>query len=132
LSHDLQLNCVISFFFYLHLVLHICAARFDVIGTVALFGFTFYEINRLYGREKDGWGMGASDLRLPAPDGPRLHAACRCSGVGCFERAVRGRHQRALRLPRVGVPVVFHYDSFIFLYTHLKLLPVLSSHTKFL
>jgi hypothetical protein len=41
LSHDLQLNCVISFFFRLHLVLHACAARFDVTGTVALFGFSF-------------------------------------------------------------------------------------------
>jgi hypothetical protein len=41
LSRDLQLNCVISFLFHLHLVLHACAARFDVTGTVALFGFTF-------------------------------------------------------------------------------------------
>jgi hypothetical protein len=42
LSPDLQLNCVISFFFRLHLVLHICVARFDVTGTVALFGFSFW------------------------------------------------------------------------------------------
>jgi hypothetical protein len=42
LSRDLQLNCVISFFFRLHLVLHACAARFDVIGTVALFRFAFW------------------------------------------------------------------------------------------
>jgi hypothetical protein len=42
LSRDLQLNCVISFFFFrLHLILHVCAARFDVTGTVALFGFHF-------------------------------------------------------------------------------------------
>jgi hypothetical protein len=45
LSRDLQLNCVISFFFRLHLVLHICAARFDVTGTVALFGFAFLDGN---------------------------------------------------------------------------------------
>jgi hypothetical protein len=42
LSRDLQLNCVISFFFRLYLVLHACAARFDVTGTVALFGFAFW------------------------------------------------------------------------------------------
>jgi hypothetical protein len=42
LSRDLQLNCVISFFFHLHLVLHACAARFDVTGTVALFEFAFW------------------------------------------------------------------------------------------
>jgi hypothetical protein len=42
LSRDLQLNCVISFFFRLHLVLHACAARFDVTGTVTLFGFSFW------------------------------------------------------------------------------------------
>jgi hypothetical protein len=38
LSRDLQLNCVISFFFRLHLVLHACAARFDVTDTVNFFG----------------------------------------------------------------------------------------------
>ena len=32
-SHDFSANCVISFFFRLHLVLHTCAARFDVMGT---------------------------------------------------------------------------------------------------
>jgi hypothetical protein len=42
LSHDLQLNYVISFFFRLHLVLHACAARFDVTGTVAFFRFSFW------------------------------------------------------------------------------------------
>jgi hypothetical protein len=47
LSRDLQLNCVISFFFRLHLVLYACTVRFDVTGTVALFGFTFCELNRL-------------------------------------------------------------------------------------
>jgi hypothetical protein len=41
LSRDLQLNYVISFFFRLYLVLHTYAIRFDVIGTVALFGFLF-------------------------------------------------------------------------------------------
>jgi hypothetical protein len=47
LSRDLQLNCVISFFFRLYLVLHACAARFDVTDIVALFRFTFRELNRL-------------------------------------------------------------------------------------
>jgi hypothetical protein len=42
LSRDLQLNCVISFFFRLHLVLHAYAVIFDVTGTVALFGFAFW------------------------------------------------------------------------------------------
>jgi hypothetical protein len=41
LSRDLQLNCIISFFFRLHLVLHTYAARFDVTGTIALFEFIF-------------------------------------------------------------------------------------------
>jgi hypothetical protein len=47
LSRDLQLNCVISFFFRLHLVLNACVVRFDVTGTVALFGFPFFELNTL-------------------------------------------------------------------------------------
>jgi hypothetical protein len=42
LSRDLQPNCVISFFFRLYLVLHAYAVRFDVIGTVAFFGFAFW------------------------------------------------------------------------------------------
>jgi hypothetical protein len=49
-SRDLQLNCVINFFFRLHLVLHAYAVRFDVTGTVTLFGFTFWlgtQLNRL-------------------------------------------------------------------------------------
>jgi len=29
-SHDLQLNGAISFYFYLYLILHACAERFDV------------------------------------------------------------------------------------------------------
>jgi hypothetical protein len=41
LSRDLQLNCVISFFFRLYLILHACAAGFDVTSIVTLFGFTF-------------------------------------------------------------------------------------------
>ena len=32
-SHDFSANCVISFFFRLHLVLYVCAARFDMIDT---------------------------------------------------------------------------------------------------
>ena len=32
-SHDFSANCVISFFFRLHLVLYACAARFDVTDT---------------------------------------------------------------------------------------------------
>jgi len=31
-SRDLQLNCAISYLFYLYLMLHTCAARFDVRG----------------------------------------------------------------------------------------------------
>jgi hypothetical protein len=58
LSRDLQLNCVISFFFRLHLVLHACAARFDVTDTVALFGFTFRELNRLQTKGVLDLGVG--------------------------------------------------------------------------
>ena len=36
-SHDFLANCVISFFFRLHLVLHACAARFDVTGNLENF-----------------------------------------------------------------------------------------------
>ena len=36
-SHDFSANCAISFFFRLHLVLHACAARFDVTGTAQKF-----------------------------------------------------------------------------------------------
>ena len=37
LSRDLQINCVISFYFYLYLMLHACAARFDVMGNLVKF-----------------------------------------------------------------------------------------------
>ena len=36
-SRDLQLNCAISYLFYLYLVFHTCAARFDVIGNLVKF-----------------------------------------------------------------------------------------------
>ena len=38
-SHDFSANCVISFFFRLHLVLHACAARFDVTKNLENFWF---------------------------------------------------------------------------------------------
>ena len=37
-SRNFQPNCAISFF-RLHLMLHACIARFDVMGTIAFFGF---------------------------------------------------------------------------------------------
>ena len=37
-SHDFSANCVISFF-RLHLILHACAARFDVTGNLENFWF---------------------------------------------------------------------------------------------
>ena len=36
-SRRLQLNCVISYFFQLHLILHAYVRRFDVMGTVETF-----------------------------------------------------------------------------------------------
>ena len=36
-SHDFSMNCAISFFFRLHLVLHARAARFDVTGGMQKF-----------------------------------------------------------------------------------------------
>ena len=36
-SHDFSVNCIISFFFRLHLVLHACAAKFDVTVTIQKF-----------------------------------------------------------------------------------------------
>ena len=36
-SRQLQANCAISYSFYLYLMLHTCAARFDVIGNLEIF-----------------------------------------------------------------------------------------------
>ena len=36
-SHDLQTNCIINFYFYLNLILHICAVRFDVTENLEFF-----------------------------------------------------------------------------------------------
>ena len=36
-SRQLQINCAISYFFYLHLMLHACAARFDVTKNLEIF-----------------------------------------------------------------------------------------------
>ena len=38
-SRQLQANCAISYSFYLHLMLHACAARFDVTGNLENFWF---------------------------------------------------------------------------------------------
>jgi len=37
LSRDLQVNCAISYIFYLYLMFHACAARFDVMGNLVKF-----------------------------------------------------------------------------------------------
>jgi len=37
-SRDLQVNCAISFLFYLYLMFHAYAARFDVMGNLINFG----------------------------------------------------------------------------------------------
>jgi len=37
LSRDLQINCAISYFFYLYLMFHACAVRFDVMGNLVKF-----------------------------------------------------------------------------------------------
>jgi len=42
-SRDLQLNCVISFCFYLYLMFYACAARFDVMENLK--NFLIFEIN---------------------------------------------------------------------------------------
>ena len=36
-SHIKQLDCIISYFFQLHLMLHACVQRFDMTGTVENF-----------------------------------------------------------------------------------------------
>jgi hypothetical protein len=38
-SRQLQANCAISYSFYLHLMLHACAAIFDVTGNLENFWF---------------------------------------------------------------------------------------------
>jgi hypothetical protein len=37
LSRDLQINCAISYLFYLYLMFHTYAARFDIIGNLVKF-----------------------------------------------------------------------------------------------
>jgi hypothetical protein len=37
LSRKLQLNCIISFYFRLYLILHACVARFDVMENLEFF-----------------------------------------------------------------------------------------------
>jgi len=34
---DLQINCAISYLFYLYLMFHACAARFDMMGNLVKF-----------------------------------------------------------------------------------------------
>jgi len=41
-SHELQINCAISYFFYLYFVLHACAIRFDVTKNLKNFA-NFFE-----------------------------------------------------------------------------------------
>jgi len=36
-SRNLQVNCAISYFFYLHLMFYACAVRFDVIENLVKF-----------------------------------------------------------------------------------------------
>ena len=36
-SRDLQINSAISYLFYLYLMFHVCAARFDVMGILVKF-----------------------------------------------------------------------------------------------
>jgi len=36
-SRDLQVNCAISYYFYLYLMFYVCAARFDVMGNLVKF-----------------------------------------------------------------------------------------------
>ena len=47
-SHHLQLNCIISCFFQLHLMLHACVRRFDVTGIVGNFFRTKQGLNVLF------------------------------------------------------------------------------------
>jgi hypothetical protein len=41
----LQANCVISYYFYLYLMFHVCTARFDVMGNLKFFTI-FFELNK--------------------------------------------------------------------------------------
>ena len=45
-SHDLQVNCAISFYFRLYLVPHAYAARFDVTGNLEIFFAFRGELNK--------------------------------------------------------------------------------------
>ena len=47
-----QLNYVISYFFQLHLMLHACVQRFDVMGTVEIFFETKHGLRFLERRVK--------------------------------------------------------------------------------
>jgi len=45
-SRDLQTNCAISFCFYLYLMLHACAVRFDVTRNLEKFLVFWWELNK--------------------------------------------------------------------------------------
>jgi hypothetical protein len=45
-SRDLQVQCAISYIFYLYLMFHACAARFDVMGNLVKFEFLGVYLNK--------------------------------------------------------------------------------------
>jgi hypothetical protein len=47
LSRKLQTNCAISYYFYLYLMLHVCAAKFDVTRNLNFFAKIFGNSTRL-------------------------------------------------------------------------------------
>jgi hypothetical protein len=58
LSHKLQTNCIISFYFYLYLMLHTCAARFDVTENFKKNYKIFWKLNKLWSGSGRAVGSG--------------------------------------------------------------------------
>jgi hypothetical protein len=83
LSRDLQLNCVISFFFHLHLVLYACAARFDVYKLFGLHGQLNSPLVYLW------------PFRVPTARSSLIAAACIASRPNSRARGIRGGRRGA-------------------------------------
>ena len=51
-SRDLQVNCAISYIFYLYLMFHACAARLDVTGNLVKFQVFKVYVNKACARNQ--------------------------------------------------------------------------------
>jgi hypothetical protein len=79
LSHDLQLNCMISFYFRLYLMLHACAVRFDVTENLENFFRFWGELNKAHDAlhlvTESCWGGCRMPVATPWVCGPSVRGA---------------------------------------------------------